>query len=731
MAETQLGFNMKRTSLTYLLLLLFWLSPFALFAEDGYKAWLRYEKVSNEQLLESYRDQIKSVFINGDSPTLQAIHRELEKGLGGLLASEVHFNSEIHDGSLLVGTHDELSSFFGSELEPLLQNINPEGYVIKSLQIDGEGVTVITGNTEIGVLYGTYSFLRMLQTHESISDLEIADSPKIENRILNHWDNLNRLVERGYAGLSLWDWGTLPDYQDPRYTDYARLNASMGINGTVLNNVNADPRILQDDFIEKITVLADIFRPYGIQVYISVNFQSPMEVGNLETADPLDPEVREWWAEKATEIYEQIPDFGGFLVKADSEGEPGPFKYNRTHAEGANMLAEAVGPHGGLLIWRAFVYSPEQYDRFREAYDEFVPQDGDFNDNVLLQVKNGPIDFQPREPFSPVFGALPNTNTMLELQITQEYFGFNTHLAYQGPLFTEALKLDTYAEGEGSTVAKVISGEVFDYEHTGIAGVVNLGTDRNWTGHPFVQSSWYAFGRLAWDHTLSSEEIAEEWLQMTFTNNPDFVEPVKEIMQVSREAGVNYRSPLGLTHLYAQGHHYGPAPWTSDLPRPDWTAVYYHKADENGIGFDRTESGSNAIEQYNEPLATQFSDPETTPEDYLLWFHNVPWDYEMDSGRTLWNELVHKYYKGVETVRWMQEEWNSIEGMIDQERFEKVKALLSIQEKDAVIWRNSCVLYFQSLSDRPIPDEYEKPEHDLEYYKELEKSRYIPAPRYY
>ncbi|MAO66649.1 MAG: alpha-glucuronidase [Balneola sp.] len=722
---------MKRTSLTYLLLLLFWLSPFALFAEDGYRAWLRYEKVSNEQLLESYRSHIQSVYIKGTSPTLQAIKSELEKGLGGLLAADVHFNSAIQDGSLLVGTADELSSFFGNELEPLLQKINQEGYVIKSLQVDGKNVTVVTGKTDIGVLYGTFAFLRNLQTHKDISSLEVAEAPKIENRILNHWDNLNRLVERGYAGLSLWDWGTLPDYRDPRYTDYARLNSSMGINGTVLNNVNADPRILQDDFIEKIAVLADIFRPYGIQVYISVNFQSPMEVGNLETADPLDPDVRKWWADKASEIYDRIPDFGGFLVKADSEGEPGPFKYNRTHAEGANMLAEAVEPHGGLLIWRAFVYSPEQYDRFREAYDEFVPQDGDFNDNVLLQVKNGPIDFQPREPFSPLFGALPNTNTMLELQITQEYFGFNTHLAYQGPLFTEALNLDTYAKGEGSTVANVISGEVFDYEHTGIAGVVNLGTDRNWTGHPFVQSSWYAFGRLAWNHSLSSEEIAEEWLKMTFTNNPDFVEPVKEIMQESREAGVNYRSPLGLTHLYAQGHHYGPAPWTSDLPRPDWTAVYYHKADEDGIGFDRTETGSNAIEQYNEPLETQFSDPETTPEDYLLWFHNVSWDYEMDSGRTLWNELVHKYYKGVETVRWMQDEWNSIEGLIDKERFEKVKALLSIQEKDAVIWRNSCVLYFQSLSDKPIPEQYEKPEHDLEYYKELEKTRYIPAPRYY
>lgn len=319
---------------------------------------------------------------------------------------------------------------------------------------------------------------------------------------------------------------------------------------------------------------------------------------------------------------------------------------------------------------------------------------------------------------------------MLELQITQEYFGFSYHLAYQGTLFEEALDSDTYAKGEGSTVGKVVSGGVFDYEHTGMAGVLNVGTDRNWTGHPFVQSSWYAYGRLAWDYTLTADDIAGEWMKMTFTNNRDFLDPIGEVMMISREAGVNYRSPLGLTHLYAQGHHYGPAPWTSDLPRPDWTAVYYHKADEEGIGFDRTESGSNAIEQYHEPLESRFRNIETTPEDYLLWFHHVDWDYEMESGRTLWDELVQKYYEGVEQVRWMQEQWNSIEGLIDDHRFEHVKALLEIQEKDAVRWRDSCVLYFQTFSDMPIPDQYEKPAHDLEYYKSLENSLYIPSPRY-
>ncbi len=706
--------------------------PFTVQAEDGYRAWLRYDKIENAEVLKSYQAQFKHIVFLGDSPTLQATQKELKKGFSGLLGKELSFATKnLREGSLLVGTQEELSKFSDLNLKTLLSDSGPEGFIIQRLEVDGKELTLVSANTDIGVMYGVFHLLRMMQTHQYLDGVSISSSPKIENRILNHWDNLNRLVERGYAGLSLWEWGHLPEYKNPRYTDYARLNASMGINGTVLNNVNADPRILTDEFLQKVKVLADIFRPYGIKVYLSVNFQSPIEIGGLETADPLAPEVQEWWAEKATEIYELIPDFGGFLVKADSEGQPGPFKYNRTHAEGANMLADAVAPHGGLLIWRAFVYSPEQTDRFREAYDEFVPQDGTFKNNVLLQVKNGPIDFQPREPFSPLFGALPETNTVLELQITQEYFGFDNHLAYQGPLFNEALNHDTYAKGEGSTVGKVVSGEVFDYEHTGIAGVVNLGTDRNWTGHPFVQSSWYAFGRLAWDYTLSSEEIANEWLRMTFTNNEKFVGTVKPIMQKSREAGVNYRSPLGLTHLYAQGHHYGPAPWTSNLPRPDWTAVYYHKADKQGIGFDRTETGSNAIEQYAGPIREKLQTPETTPEDYLLWFHHVSWDYEMDSGRNLWEELVHKYYKGVETVRWMQQEWNSIEGLIDEQRFKKVKALLKIQERDAVIWRNSCVLYFQTLSEMPIPDKYEQPEHDLDYYKALEKSRYIPAPRYY
>ena len=701
-------------------------------AEDGYRAWLRYDQIEDRQKLDQYRNQITHVVLAGETPTIDAVRYELRKGLQGLLAIDLRIESEITgNGALIAGTPGSSAFIASLDLDSELLRVGSEGFLIQNRTVDGHDVIIIAANEDIGVLYGAFHLLRLLQTHKDLNGISIESAPKVQLRTVNHWDNINRIVERGYAGLSIWEWGTLPEYKHPRYTDYARLNASLGINGTAINNVNANPDFLTPQFLEKIAVLADIFRPYGISVFISVNYFSPMRLGGLETADPLDPDVRDWWADKAEEIYSYIPDFGGFLVKADSEGQPGPQRYGRDHAQGANVLAEALKPHGGIVIWRAFVYDPEQDDRFREAYDEFVPLDGKFADNVILQSKNGPIDFQPREPFSPLFGALPETNTMLELQITQEYFGFNTHLAYQGTLFEEALQADTYARGEGSTVGNVVAGDVFDYEITGMAGVLNTGTDRNWTGHPFVQSSWYAYGRLAWDHTLSAEKIADEWMRMTFTNNEEFLNPVMKIMMESREAGVNYRNPLGLTHLYAQGHHYGPAPWHHRSGRADWTSVYYHRADEDGIGFDRTETGSNAVEQYHEPVAEIFRDINRIPEDYLLWFHRVAWDYEMKSGRTLWEELVHKYYEGVEQVRWMQGVWNSIEGMIDEERFEMVKALLKIQERDAVRWRDSCVLYFQTHSGMEIPEGFEKPDHDLEHYMELERTHYVPDPWYF
>jgi alpha-glucuronidase len=719
---------------TYTFFLLLLLSVFEIKdanAEDGYRMWLRYDPVNDQDLLREYRTLLSRVILNDDTRTMSAVKSEITHGLNGLLGTRITFDSSLTgDGTLVLGTPHNSPLIASLYPDDTLHRLGSEGFLIERTSLDGRTLIVVAANTDIGVLYGTFHLLRMVQMHRTLSDVSVQSVPRIQLRIVNHWDNLNRLVERGYAGLSLWEWGTLPEYKHPRYTDYARLNASLGINGTVINNVNADARILTDQFLAKVAVLADLFRPYGIKLYLSVFFDSPVRIGGLDTADPLNPIVNEWWKKKADEIYSYIPDFGGFLVKADSEGQPGPHGYGRDHADGANMLAEALEPHGGIVMWRAFVYDPEQEDRFREAYDEFVPLDGRFKNNVIVQVKNGPIDFQPREPFSPLFGALPNTNTMLELQITQEYFGFNLHLTYKGPMYTEVLNADTYVKGEGSTVAKVIDGSIFDYGLTGIAGVINPGTDRNWTGHPFVQSSWYAFGRLAWDYTLTAKQIADEWMRMTFTNDGRFIEPVMDIMMKSREAGVNYRSPLGLTHLYAQGHHYGPAPWTKDLQRADWTAVYYHRASEYGIGFNRTETGSNAVEQYHRPVREIFKNIDYTPEEYLLWFHHVSWDHRMKSGRTLWEELVHKYYEGVETVRWMQETWDSIEAFIDQERFELVKALLKIQERDAVRWRDSCVLYFQTFSGKPIPGGFEKPEHDLEYYMKLEKIIYVPDPWY-
>jgi alpha-glucuronidase len=542
----------------------------------------------------------------------------------------------------------------------------------------------------------------------------------VELRVLDHWDNLDRTVERGYAGFSLWDWHKLPDYLDPRYTEYARANASIGLNGTVLTNVNANATVLTAAYLEKAAALADVFRPWGIRVYLTARFSAPMEIGGLETADPLAPGVARWWKDKADEIYGHIPDFGGFLVKANSEGQPGPQDYGRSHAEGANVLADAVAPHGGVVMWRAFVYSSEEpEDRAKQAYNEFVPLDGSFRPNVLIQVKNGPIDFQPREPFHPLFGAMPETPLMMEFQITQEYLGFATHLAFLAPLYEEVLRADTHARGEGSLVADVIDGSLHGYERTGMAGVANTGTDRNWCGSVMACANWFAFGRLAWDPMLESPAIADEWIRMTFSNDPGFVAPVKTMMLASREAVVDYMTPLGLHHLMARGHHYGPGPWVSGGPRADWTSVYYHRADEEGIGFDRTTTGSDAVSQYFPPVRDQYESLETVPEELLLWFHHVPWDHRMASGRTLWNELLYRYQRGVDRVRGMQETWRSVEGLIDSERYEQVKAFLAIQEKEARWWRDACVLYFQTFSRLPIPDGYERPERTLEEYEAI------------
>jgi alpha-glucuronidase len=697
-------------------------------AEDGYQLWLRYGKITHAQLLNSYKSAATELLLSGSSPTITAARKELQMGLGGLLGYQVpEVNKITRNGALLIGTPESSPLMASLNLKSLLQEAGKEGFVIQSIKVNGKNSTVITANTDVGILYGVFHFLKLLQTHQPIKNLALSSAPKLTHRILNHWDNLNRTVERGYAGFSLWDWHKLPDYLDPRYTDYARANASIGINGTVLTNVNANALVITPAYLEKVKALAAVFRPYGIKVYLTARFSAPVEIGGLKTADPLDPQVKQWWKNKADEIYKYIPDFGGFLVKANSEGQPGPQNYGRNHADGANMLADAVAPHGGIVMWRAFVYDNKvPDDRAKQAFSEFTPLDGWFRDNVLVQVKNGPIDFQPREPFHPLFGAMPKTPLMMEFQITQEYLGFATHLAYLAPLFEETLDADTYAKGKGSTVAKVIDGSLHNHKLSGMAGVANIGNERNWTGHPFGQANWYSFGRLAWNPYLSSEEIAGEWIRMTFSNEEVVVKPVKQMMLQSREAIVNYMMPLGLHHLFGWDHHYGPGPWIKNKPRADWTSVYYHQADSLGIGFDRTATGSNALGQYLAPVRERFANPKTCPEEYLLWFHHMPWEYKLKSGKTLWEGLVHHYYMGVDSVRQMQKTWDALEGKVDPERFAHVKQLLKVQEKEAVIWRNSCVLYFQTFSKKPIPAGYEIPDKPLEYYEKLEY-KFVPG----
>lgn len=717
---------MSRTRITvFAALFAFVLAPISpnAHADDGYRLWLRYDRIANSEKLADYRAALSSIHVAGSSATLDVAEEELQRGLAGLLATDLPTVETPEDGTVFVGTPETSPRIAEMDLEAALREAGPEGFVLRTVPTGDGSQTIIAANQDIGALYGVFRLLKRLQTHDSVGDLDVVDAPSVEHRVLNHWDNLDRTVERGYAGFSIWDWWNLPEYKKSRYTDYARANASLGINGTVLTNVNADATVLTPRYIEKVAALAEVFRPYGIQVYLTARFSAPMEIGGLDTADPLDPEVRQWWQEKVDQIYERIPDFGGFLVKADSEGQPGPHEYGRTHAEGANMLAEALAPHDGLLMWRAFVYSNEvPTDRAKQAYNEFTPLDGEFRDNVLLQVKNGPIDFQPREPFHPLFGAMPETPLMMEFQVTKEYLGFASHLVYMGPYYEEVLEADTYAKGEGSTVAKVVDGSLHEYEHTGMAGVSNIGTSRDWTGSIFNQANWYVFGKLAWDPGADTEAIAREWIRRTYTNDSSFIGPVTDMMMASREAAVNYMTPLGLHHIMGASHHYGPAPWidVQDVGRRDWTSVYYHRADSTGIGFDRSTSGSNAVSQYAPPVKKVFNDREQIPEKYLLWFHHVPWDYEMNSGRTLWTELVHHYNAGVDTVRWMQDQWAGLDGVIDEERYSQTETLLEIQEQEAIWWRDACLQYFQTFSNRPIPDKYPKPAHSLEYYKSLE-----------
>ena len=570
----------------------------------------------------------------------------------------------------------------------------------------------ITASNPIGLLYGAYELIRLQNTdayntgsgnQQNFSKaIDETEKPQVGLRILNHWDNLDGSIERGYAGKSIFKWeeiklgkngkgGSISKSLHDRLITYARANASLGINGSVLNNVNASPKMMTTEYINKVKVIANILRPYGIRVYLSINFASPMALGYTKTADPLDKKVQQWWKKKAKEIYAAIPDFGGFLVKANSEGQPGPGDYHRTHADGANMLADAVKPYGGIIMWRSFVYGANHKgeDRVKQAVSEFKGMDGKFRDNVILQSKNGPLDFQPREPYAPIFDNIKQTPQIAELQITQEYLGQSKHLTYLAPMWKE----------------------FFDFVNpnklVGISGVANIGDDANWCGHPFSQANWYAFGRLAWNPSLTAEEIAHEWLVQTYENQDEkFTKPVEMMMMTSREACVNYMMPLGLHHIFKFDHHYGPEPdgFIASYPL-EWCPVYYHKADAQGVGFDRSSKGTDAVGQYPEPYRSLYDNIETCPEEYLLWFHHVPWTYKMKSGSTLWQELCMKYNMGVAMVEVYRDFWHTSAKQYmkgHEQEWQHTDSLLNVQLENAKEWRNTCLKYFQTFSKMKI-----------------------------
>ncbi len=673
-------------------------------AENGHDLWLRFSSTRVADIAFGR--------IAGDTTRLAV--KEFRRAVSLMPGSSPRFISQFGDKSVLFGiSTDPAIKKLG--LTQQLQRLGDEGFVVRTIHQGNDKFTVVASASEKGLLYGAFHLLRLIQTGKANEELNISEKPSYNLRVLNHWDNLDGTVERGYAGHSIWKWDELPSKILPRYTEYARANASIGINSTVLNNVNATPEMLSLANLQKVKAIAGVLRPYNIKVYLSINFSSPAKLGGLPDSDPLKPAVRKWWKDKADEIYKLIPDFGGFLVKANSEGLPGPQDYGRTHADGANMLAEALKPHRGIVMWRAFVYSPGKDDRAKLAYKEFQPLDGKFLDNVIVQVKNGPIDFQPREAFSPLYGAMKKTPLMPEWQITQEYLGFSNHLVFLASLWQEFLQSDTYCKGKGSTIAKVTDGTLFKQPFTAIAGVANIGEDANWCGHTFAQANWYAFGRLAWNNNISASDIADEWIRMTFTGDQAFVNPVKEIMTTSHETVVNYMMPLGLHHIFAWGHHYGPEPWC-DVPgaREDWLPRYYHKADSIGLGFDRTTQGSDAVSQYFSPLKEELNTLSACPEKYLLWFHHVPWNYRMKNGNPLWNELCYKYDSGVKQVRHYQTVWDQLEKYVDHERFSLIQSRLRIQSRDAVWWKDACLLYFQQFSKKPIPYDIERPVHDLD-----------------
>jgi alpha-glucuronidase len=662
-------------------------------AEDGYDLWLRYGAPT--------RAHGKVTALGGDL-RVKVAARELRRAMAGRRRL---------NGNVVLGTPKELTLDFD------VKGLGAEGYLIRSVTRDGRPTIVVTGRTGAGILYGTFALIREMQLGHMPDRLNLRSTPRYPLRLLNHWDNLDGTVERGYAGPSLWDWKKLPTV-DPRLVDYARANASIGINGAVLNNVNADARVLTPVYLRKVAAVADAWRPYNLRVYLSARFSAPIDIGGLPTADPLDPRVRAWWRAKADEIYRAIPDFGGFLVKANSEGQPGPATYHRSHAEGANMLAEALAPHRGTVIWRAFVYGRSKEDRAKQAYEEFRPLDGKFRPNVILQVKNGPIDFQPREPFHPLFGQMPQTQVAMEVQLTREYLGQRSGIVFLAPMWSEVLDSDTCAPRCGTPVRDTLAA---------VAGVANIGRSRNWTGNYFDQANWYALGRLAWNPEISPKTIAKEWTRLTWGTNARAVGGIASIMLGSREAMVDSMTPLGLAHQMATGHHYGPAPWVCDLEEPSWNPCYYARADSKGIGFDRTASGSNGAAQYAPEVARCFAALDCVPDRYLLWFHHVPWDHRMSSGTSLWDELIDRYDRGLRTIAANKREWEAMRPLVDPERHAAVAANLARQHSEAKWWRDASIAYWQSLSHLQLAPGHSAPRHSLPWYEAV---RFDTVPGY-
>lgn len=686
------------------LFVFFMLCNFLSFADDGSRLWLKYDLIKSESKRKVYSKAYKKIILLDQTPGVKLAAKELQDALRGLLGTKVPISYEPNNASFVK--------------KSIVLSLTDQG-TDEGFSITGENRAArIESKSEVGLLYGTFAFIRRIQNLESTT-FQVSENPKIKIRMLNHWDNANGTVERGYAGSSIWKWPELPETIDPRLIQYARANASIGINAVSVNNVNASSRFLTAEYLRKIKGVADILRPYGIKVFISVNFKSPKTLGGLETSDPLDKKVINWWQKKTDEIHEYIPDFGGYLVKANSEGEPGPQDYGRTHADGANMLASALKKKEGIVIWRAFVYNADiNSDRFEEGFKQFKPLDGKFDEKVVVQVKNGPIDFMPREPFHPMFGAFPKTPLAMEFQITQEYLGQSTHLTYLAPMFKEALDAKVNAN---YTVAEVVDGSKDKFPLSVMAGVANTGSDANFTGHPFNQANWYAFGRLAWDHTLSSEKIAKEWTNMTLSHEPAVVISVTDLMAGSLPTYIKYTYPLGLHHMMGEGHHYGPQPWLEKSGRPDWTSVYYHRADIKGIGFDRTGGMSNALSLYSKEVQNKWNNPATCDLNYLMWFHHLDWTYKLSTGNTVWDELMLRYYEGPEEVKKMQTQWASLEGKIDTDFFENVAGRLKIQEREAYWWRDACYLYFKEFSKLPLPSGLKEPSRTLEDVKNLEK----------